>query len=225
MALNIGNYNSIGNVSSRKINLSNRPTFGASVKIPDYLYHFTNSKTLEKILNSGELRPSTLELASRDGCNGVYMLDKTNFLSQWFSRFPKGSANMSFGDALMPKVFIGNAFENSSQVAGDVGLLSVIKIPTANLDMSKLRFRDYEKIFNEQNLAKRLKPSLHAQKGLPIAELEKYPDAVIEFVYQDTIPKSAFDSSKIISKDKFYEIAKESEGLDSNKKIAMDLLA
>ena len=45
--------------------------------LPKYLYHLTNSKCYNAIMNSGEIRPS------KDTIDGVYMFDMKDFQKNW----------------------------------------------------------------------------------------------------------------------------------------------
>ena len=97
--------------------------------IPRFLYHLTSKANYKSIVSSGVLKTSKPESA----CNGgVFMLELTNFFKRW------GTSKNWEGN--MQKELLYRVGAND---AGDV---VVLRIPTKELDSSKLRVRSQDRL-------------------------------------------------------------------------------
>ena len=102
-----------------------------SRKVPRFLYHMTNKKNYESIMGQGVLKMSD------EIVNGVYTIELTNFLKRWRSH---KSWKDVWGDSLQLALL-----EHTAKGSDDIVLL---KIPTANLDTSKLAIRSQSTYFS-----------------------------------------------------------------------------
>ena len=93
-------------------------------KIPRYLYHMTSPENYQKMLESGVLKPMGYRLP-----NGVYMLELDSFGKYW---------SKSLRNALCDQIFCTGS---SKQIV-------MLKIPTKNLDSTKLRIRTQKQVEN-----------------------------------------------------------------------------
>ncbi len=156
--------------------------------LPEFFYHLTSKKNYSSIINSGKIRFSDWE-QGQNGLEGIYLIDKNNFLTKWLGR----KETEVLGD-----IDIGEMLLNFTNKDGDS--LVAIKIPSKELDISKLRFRPYIKMCKESletinpdtlNIGSDL-----VKKGLGIEELGNYINTKepIEYIYQKELPKKLFDS-------------------------------
>lgn len=135
------------------------------------------------------------------------MVDKNNLLAQWFNyKFMGG--DVSAGKLLLSWT---TPFKGISEKPN---FPAVIKIPTAKLDTSKLRIRNFAKALEEgpnnmENLT----------KGFPISQLSAHSNYPVEYVYQGEIPVNIFDSYK------YSQMGELTDSPGIFKKIALDLLS
>lgn len=167
-----------------------------SIKLPKSLYHLTSKSNYERIIKSGKLMTSSWEKA-QDGLDGVYMIDKDNFLHTWFDKkypsiFPKKDdfdKQPSMGEQILKWTSRGGDFV-------------VIEIPTSKLDLSKLRIRPYLQAYNQVIDSMNVETDEYNDElfrdGLPLSKLSDYEnsDEPIEFVYIDEIPINIFSDAK-----------------------------
>lgn len=165
--------------------------------VPKYLYHLTSKKNFDSIMQSGKLKTSSWEKV-QDGLDGVYMLDEENFLNTWF-------------DKKYPSVFSREDKNQPSMAEQVVRWTSrgedivVIKVPTSQLDLSKLRIRPYLQAYNQvietMNVETDEYDDSLFREGLPISKLMDYKnsDEPLEFVYVDEIPANIFSSANQFS--------------------------
>ena len=95
--------------------------------IPRYLYHVTTEKNYESMLKSGKI------LTTDDGLciselNGVFLFDLKNFLKRWTSTF------FDFKEE-------GGKINLASALIGKNREAVVLRVPTKNFDINKLRIR------------------------------------------------------------------------------------
>lgn len=95
--------------------------------IPRFLYHITTRKNYASILKTGHIKTSA-DICPASNLNGVFMFDLKNFAKRWTSTF------IDFGEDF-GRVNLGSGllFRNSDIV--------LLKIPTKNFDINKLRVR------------------------------------------------------------------------------------
>lgn len=154
--------------------------------IPEFIYHITSKENYKKILKDGKMNISAWEELSENGCQGIYFIDKENFLKNWVGR----KEPELFGDVDLGELLMLWTSKGTDTVA--------IKIPTSSLDMSKLHFRPYIKASREatetiDNDTLKISSNL-VKEGLPICELAKYAetDEPIEYVYFGKITPKLF---------------------------------
>lgn len=135
------------------------------------------------------MKISDFEAQSQNGCNGIYFIDRDNFLNKWIGRKePKlfGDLQMDMGELLM----LWTCKSTDGTVA--------IKIPTSKLNPSQLRFRPYIEACREsfEALDANTKEigSKMVKEGLPIKDLSKYikTNEPIEYVYTGEITPDMF---------------------------------
>lgn len=162
------------------------------VNLPEFIYHITSRENYEKILRDGKMKVSKWELDSGNGCNGIYFIDKDNFLNNWLGRKEPeilGDSPMDVGELLI------------AWTCKDTKESVAIKIPTSKLDISQLRFRPYIEACKESletynpNTGKI--ESRLVKEGLPIEDLSKYANSKepIEYVYFGEITPEIFCGS------------------------------
>ena len=95
--------------------------------IPRFLYHITTKKNYASMLKSGHIRTSA-DILPVSNLNGVFMFDLQNFAKRWTSTY------CDLGEDI-GKVNLGSALLYKNP---DIVLL---KIPTKNFDINKLRVR------------------------------------------------------------------------------------
>lgn len=93
-------------------------------KIPRYLYHMTSPENYQKMLESGVLKPMGCRLP-----DGVYMLELDSFGKYW---------SKSLRNDLCDQIFR----------SGDSKQIVMLKIPTKNLNSTKLRIRTQKQTEN-----------------------------------------------------------------------------
>lgn len=160
--------------------------------MPDSLYHLTSAKNYEEILKSGKIRFSDLE-SGANGCPGVYMVDKNNFLQKWIgAKEPSLFGDLDIGEMLLRWTSKGEA-------------MVAIELPTSALQVSKLKFRPYitackAAISGLDNTLKQTNKTV--TEGHPLSELSKHIGAEpVEYVYRAEIPTSLIKSAKSLSLD------------------------
>ncbi len=113
----------VGNVG---LKLASAVSKASKNKVPRYLYHLTSKSNYESILKDGCLK------VSKEMFPGVFMTELSNLCKRWgWSRHWRGN---------LKEVLLDQAAKDSS------GLV-MLRIPTKNLDVSKLRIRSQAKFF------------------------------------------------------------------------------
>ncbi|MCD8024208.1 MAG: hypothetical protein LUE64_01595, partial [Candidatus Gastranaerophilales bacterium] len=153
-----------------------------SEELPEYLYHLTSKNGYDGIMQSGEIRLSTVESPDTPySCQGVYMIDKDNFVQNWINT--GGNEELSNIDD------IGKALLGYTSGGGEE--IVALKIQTSNFDVSKVKFRSYLDACHEavQDLCNEVVNPNGMYKGLSLDKISKYyQTSPIEFVYADIIP-------------------------------------
>lgn len=143
-------------------------------KIPRYLYHMTSPENYQKMLESGVLKPMGCRLP-----DGVYMLELDSFGKYW---------SKSLRNDLCDQIFR----------SGDSKQIVMLKIPTKNLDSTKLRIRTQKQVENgglgrnaEMELEKWLNfTEMPEERKLLINQLvQKYGKKTALKKYVDMMPK------------------------------------
>lgn len=155
--------------------------------LPDFIYHITSKENYEKILKDGKMKISDWEANSGNGCNGIYFVDKENFLNKWLNR----KETELFGDTDIGEMLM---LWTCKSTDGSVA----IKIPTSKLNPMQLRFRPYLQACRES--IETFDPdtlkidSKMVKEGLPIDDLIKYKNSnePIEYVYFGEITPDMF---------------------------------
>ena len=99
-------------------------------KVPRFLYHFTTTLSYNSIFMSQKLKPSSDYFAG----DGVFMVDMPNLIKDWE------------GTEICKKNLLEMFLNHVSK--GYTHALTVLKIPRANLDISKLFIRDQKLFFS-----------------------------------------------------------------------------
>lgn len=146
--------------------------------IPKYLYHLTNKKNYEQCLKDGFIKIGH-DTAPDTNLNGVFMFDLKNFTKRWLNTGfdigdTPGENILTLAKALIMKV--------SSKDSNIV----VLRIPTKNLSLDKLRCR-IQSMTNISNI-----PSSHFIDG-DLATKQKHftrKKHAIEYIFENNIPMS-----------------------------------
>ena len=130
--------------------------------LPEYLYHLTNKKSYESIMNSGEIKPS------EDIIDGVFMFDMEDFQVNWTNC--SSNENLpSFAKSLLKQAI---KYDND---------LVLIKISTNNLDPNKFRIRPQDDVTNFINSNKyRNLCMVYAESGGPFKHKYEFPKDLVE---------------------------------------------
>lgn len=169
-----------------KISYSNQ-TFEKQ-KTPRYIYHFTNRKAYNSMLNDGFIRAG-----DRDPYNtkpSVYAVDLVNFMKFWGHHKSWDEKGEPLQESLFRAVV--KWFKSTHEGASALVLL---RIPTKYLDSDKLKIRSQHLFF--ETLESKTKLSTldegarkHLQCFTPASETKRYTGKkkAIEYVYQKDIP-------------------------------------
>lgn len=181
-------------------------TAGKGVKsgkpnLPRYLYHITSTKNYESMLKSGEIRTSA-DTCPISNLEGVFMFDLKNFAKRWTSTF------CNLNDKV--KVNLGG-----SLICKNLDSIVVLKIPTKNMDIDKLKVRVQEAKNTLEdhylNGASARFQTLYTRRKKPI-----------EYIYGDKINIS--DAKKIGELELHFNLAEKEEILDFVNKRPFDSL-
>ena len=102
-------------------------------KIPRYVYHLTNKKNYEAILNYGYIVPHMFDYTGY----GIFMIELTNFFKRWSNDI--FNTAQPLGISLLKKV------------ANKQNNVVILKIPTAKLNSDYLFFRSQNRMNKFQN--------------------------------------------------------------------------
>lgn len=102
-------------------------------KVPRFIYHMTNKKNYEKILQSGELKTAQDALFG----DGVFTTDLNNFFKHWRN-------DKAWDMSSLQNDLINHVRKNSAD-------LVILRIPTKNLDHNKLFVRSQNSYFSWGN--------------------------------------------------------------------------
>ena len=157
--------------------------------LPEFLYHFTSETPLRGILSSGKLKISSFETAS-EALPAVYMVDKCNFFMKWLGKKYSKLKELIGSDSDLGELLLAWTAKSGG------GKIVSIKIPVAQLDKSKLRFRPYisacEETVSSIEQYGKIKSDL-VSRGLSLSDLPKYiAKEPVEYAYTQEIPVSLF---------------------------------
>ena len=171
-APNISSISSLKYSTNLKADTVQIATKAGKHKIPRYLYHMTSFENYQKILESGSLKCSTNRMPQ-----GVYTLELDSFGKYWSKDFRND--------------LCGKMLDDSKKIV-------MLKIPTKNLEQSKLRIRTQDEVERcklgldvEQELNKWLyKPEIPKERKILLDKLlEKYDKKTAFEKYVDMMPK------------------------------------
>lgn len=171
------------NIHNNKISFGHR-------KIPRYIYHFTNKKNYESILKDGFIKVGDCD-PYLEG-KGVFAVDLQNYFKRWgFSK--------DWGEQLFVSLLREVASWRKSVFEGAQNLV-VLRIPTAKLDLSKLKIRSQNLFFRHKYSGKRLQSEslslrehLNGFTSAKVARRFTNKKEAIEYIYQDNIPINAVE--------------------------------
>ena len=173
----------------------------------------TRKSSYDSILKDGGMHGYSLTEALADksvkGMQGTYMVSKDNFLNNWLGC--KELFDADLGETLLTQVgATTNTPSEFRALQNPTNSVVAIQIPTAILDLSKLKFRPYievcKKAFESYFSGV---PDEIVTKGLPIDKLSDYIGKTpIEFIYQGKITSDMFSAISQSQADlSFLEIA------------------
>ena len=99
------------------------------IQVPEYLYHLTNRTNFEHIKETGKIKPS------EDIIDGVFMFDMNDFNKNWKSHSYDNTTPSVAASLLLQAIKSDNE-------------LVLIKIPTKNLNIKKIRIRPQDDVCN-----------------------------------------------------------------------------
>ncbi len=97
--------------------------------VPRYLYHITTKANYDSIMKSGILKTSEDDLLG----NGIFAVELTNLFKRW-------NYNKNWGNKNLQEKLLKHQFQKSPNIV-------MIKIPTGNLDLKKLKIRSQNTLF------------------------------------------------------------------------------
>ena len=179
-------------------------------KIKRYLYHFTSIDKYEKMLTDKKMKLSYKD--SYLNKPGIFMVDLPNYTNRWLNNDTYWSTqNMAL--TLM------------SETCHNQDKLVCLRIPTKNLDHSKLKIRSQDEFFNHQK--KFLTPAPeHIKTGDEAKNRGLYTQRkeCIEHIYQDEIPMDNVELVGIVDIDKNKVCRRYDERGAKQKNIVIDIL-
>ena len=101
--------------------------------VQEYLYHFTSENCYNSMLQEGKIKMSKDEFSSE--LNGIFMVDLPNFMQKW------NNVSGIFDETVDIGVML---FGQASKKTGNIICL---RIPTKNLDLSKVKIRSQKDLF------------------------------------------------------------------------------
>lgn len=156
--------------------------FARSQKVPRYIYHLTSKANYDSILQDGFIKPTQNKFFVK---NGVYALELANFFKRW-------KINKDWGYDDLQYLLLRHIVKWMQFVQQDTNELVILKIPTSELDLSKLKIRCLNKLFKHEDEFETLAPGLqsHLRGETPVskAPLYKRRKNAIEYIYDGSIP-------------------------------------
>lgn len=159
--------------------------------IPRYLYHMTRKKNYEQMLKDGVINKYIDTGGS--GLSGVFMFDLKNFEKRWVNTwFNIGDMKVNLGRALLSK------HASNSGSGGVTQDIVMLRIPTKNMDISKLKIRRQD-VMNLDEADSAIYQSVYTRRKLPIeyiyesdidiSEIQKIGDTSIEIKNEEELKK------------------------------------
>ena len=134
-----------------------QPKTQPPTQIPEYLYHLTNKSNFENIIRTGEIKPS------EDIIDGVFMFDMKDFQKNWKTHSYDNTA---------PSIAISLLLQ---AIKSDDGLV-LIKIPTKNLKVDKIKIRPQDDVCRYINSREyRNLCMVHAESGGAFKHKSDFP--------------------------------------------------
>ena len=177
-------------------------------KVPRYIYHFTNEHAYNSMLKDGFIRTSENDPYIKK--QGVHFIELSNFMKFWKEHKDWGEPGETLQKSLLRNVvrWIRSYFTEKNN-------LVVLRIPTASLDIDKLKIRSQHEFFkfkfSEQPSCK---ASPHLQGFTPATESRRYNNRkeAIEYIYQSNIPITA--AERIGHPDNILDLRKNQHNID-----------
>ena len=139
--------------------------------VPRYLYHMTRKKNYEQILEKGLINAYS-DTGHSDLC-GVFMFDLKNFEKRWANTwFNIDDMKVNLGRALLSK------HASNSGIGGVTQDIVMLRIPTKNMDISKLKIRRQD-VMNLDEADCAIYQSVYTRRKIPI-----------EYIYESDIDVS-----------------------------------
>lgn len=178
-APNISSISSLKYSTNLKADTVQIATKAGKHKIPRYLYHMTSFENYQKILESGSLKCSTEHMPQ-----GVYTLELDSFGKYWSKDLRND--------------LCGKMLDDSKKIV-------MLKIPTKNLEQSKLRIRTQDEIENGR-LGKDVE--LEIRKWFNIAEIPKERKILLDNFLKKYDKKTALEKYTNMMPKKLFSLVK-----------------
>ena len=178
-------------------------------KVKRYLYHFTSVDNYEKMLKDKKINVSKDMFMNKPG---VFMVDLPNFTNQWLNN-----------DTYWSTQNLALALIRETSKYQDK--LVCLRIPTKNLDHSKLKIRSQDKFF--EHVKKWFNPTPeHLKTGDAAKNRGLYTQRKesIEHIYQNEIPMENVELVGIVDIDKNQVCRQHLERGAKQKNIVIDIL-
>ncbi len=134
-----------------------QPNNQNEVQIPEYLYHLTNKNNFKNIIKTGEIIPS------EDIIDGVFMFDMKDFQTNWKTHSYDNTA---------PSIAVSLLLQ---AIKSDDELV-LIKIPTKNLKVNKIKIRPQDDVCRYINSREyRNLCMVHAESGGAFKHKSDFP--------------------------------------------------
>lgn len=175
-----------------------------------YLYHFTSVENYEKMLKDKKINTSKDMYLEKPG---VFMVDLPNFTHQWLNN----DTYWTTQNLALTLIRETSKYEDK---------LVCLRIPTENLDESKLRIRSQDVFFDHLKNGWYKDAPEHLIKGDAEENSEQYSqrNESIEHIYQDEIPMDKVELVGIVDIDKNQVCRQHTERGAKQKNIVIDIL-
>ena len=129
-------------INSLQTNISQTPKRAGKHKIPRYLYHFTDGRSLEDIKQTGVVKGFSSTYFNED--KGIFTVELANFLKHWKDNELWQDWARTLQEALLLRICLRSLQRYTS--------ICAIKIPTRRIDEENIKVRSQNILFCEPSV-------------------------------------------------------------------------
>ena len=170
--------------------VNNNISFGRC-KIPRYIYHFTNKRNYNSMQKDGFIKVCDRDPYLND--KGIFAIDLQNYFKRW-------GCNKVWRNEPLYIALLREVVSWRKPLLDGAQNFIVLRIPTAKLDLSKLKIRSQKEFFKHKYSGARLqsrcfsiREHLAGRTSAREAKLYTSKNDAIEYIYQDNIPVNAVE--------------------------------